>query len=449
MAVWAPFGDGPGIGDHGNLVGLGDDDHSQYALLAGRAGGQALTGGTAIGNTLDLRGSSVATLGEINLFAPVILQDVLPGGTNPGYNFRADVDVATTTAVTVMGTIQSNRNLTINSGIWFVSQIADQGRYIQAVTPGFSAFTLFNAFPTITTGTGGTVATTLISALTMQSAIVHENDGDGAGLTAILANNALSYRPGVRALNAADTITVTGAAGLVVNPQIFALNAAASVAITTVRGLHMGTAWTTTGHVGTGTVTNYVGVDYDNVVVAGVTITNKIVVRSALVAGAANYFLQNNGGAQSALGTGVLNWGATATTPDVQLSRGAANRLDLASGDSLRLVSGAVQFAGTAEQISRSAGELLLTGANVRTSAALEIDGALNHDGTTVGFYGAAPVVQATDVGALTLTTGTPDNTLTDVIGTGDDATINGNFADVGDQINDIRTALRSVGLMA
>ena len=49
----------------------------------------------------------------------------------------------------------------------------------------------------------------------------------------------------------------------------------------------------------------------------------------------------------------------------------------------------------------------------------------------------------------MTLTTGTPDNTLNDVSGTGDDSTINANFADVGDQLNDLRTLLRNYGLMA
>lgn len=36
-----------GVTDHGALTGLGDDDHAQYALLAGRAGGQTLVGGAA------------------------------------------------------------------------------------------------------------------------------------------------------------------------------------------------------------------------------------------------------------------------------------------------------------------------------------------------------------------------------------------------------------------
>ncbi len=51
--------------NHHNLVGLTDDDHSQYALLAGRATGQTITGGTASGDDLTLRSTSNATKGSI------------------------------------------------------------------------------------------------------------------------------------------------------------------------------------------------------------------------------------------------------------------------------------------------------------------------------------------------------------------------------------------------
>ena len=55
--------------DHGSISGLSDDDHSQYALLAGRSGGQSLTGGTASANTLSLSSTSNVTKGNINLGA--------------------------------------------------------------------------------------------------------------------------------------------------------------------------------------------------------------------------------------------------------------------------------------------------------------------------------------------------------------------------------------------
>jgi len=52
--------------DHGTLSGLGDDDHTQYLLNAGRAGGQSAFGGTASGDNLTLQGNSAAaTNGDV------------------------------------------------------------------------------------------------------------------------------------------------------------------------------------------------------------------------------------------------------------------------------------------------------------------------------------------------------------------------------------------------
>lgn len=51
-----------GVTDHGALTGLTpDDDHTQYALLAGRAGGQTLYGGTAENDDITIHGTSNAT----------------------------------------------------------------------------------------------------------------------------------------------------------------------------------------------------------------------------------------------------------------------------------------------------------------------------------------------------------------------------------------------------
>lgn len=53
--------------DHGDLSGLADDDHAQYALLAGRSGGQALAGGSGAGEALALSSTSHASKGKILL----------------------------------------------------------------------------------------------------------------------------------------------------------------------------------------------------------------------------------------------------------------------------------------------------------------------------------------------------------------------------------------------
>ncbi len=56
--------------DHGNLVGLGDDDHTIYPLLLGRATGQTLIGGTASGDDLTLESTSNATKGNVFIKSP-------------------------------------------------------------------------------------------------------------------------------------------------------------------------------------------------------------------------------------------------------------------------------------------------------------------------------------------------------------------------------------------
>jgi len=51
--------------DHGGQDGLTDDDHTQYVLLVGRAGGQTLRGGTAASETLTLVSTNNGTKGKI------------------------------------------------------------------------------------------------------------------------------------------------------------------------------------------------------------------------------------------------------------------------------------------------------------------------------------------------------------------------------------------------
>lgn len=82
-----------GVTDHGALTGLGDDDHTQYALLAGRAGGQTLYGGTASGNDLTLFSTSHSTKGTI--FFDVASANTIPvsGGSNVDpYIFAGESD---------------------------------------------------------------------------------------------------------------------------------------------------------------------------------------------------------------------------------------------------------------------------------------------------------------------------------------------------------------------
>lgn len=76
--------------DHGlALNGLADDDHTQYALLAGRAGGQTLVGGTAVSENLTLESTSNVTKGTI-----IVKDDLVPDVTETGSVGTAGVKFA-------------------------------------------------------------------------------------------------------------------------------------------------------------------------------------------------------------------------------------------------------------------------------------------------------------------------------------------------------------------
>lgn len=57
--------------DHDLLDGLSDDDHSQYALLAGRSGGQTLIGDVDASGNLTLQSTAHATKGTISCLSPI------------------------------------------------------------------------------------------------------------------------------------------------------------------------------------------------------------------------------------------------------------------------------------------------------------------------------------------------------------------------------------------
>jgi len=80
--TWTLLGDGTGATppfDHGSeLTGLGDDDHTQYFLLAGRSGGQTASGGTVASDDLTLDANTAANDGQIVLQSQVELWSNFP-----------------------------------------------------------------------------------------------------------------------------------------------------------------------------------------------------------------------------------------------------------------------------------------------------------------------------------------------------------------------------------
>lgn len=98
----------------------------------------------------------------------------------------------------------------------------------------------------------------------------------------------------------------------------------------------------------------------------------------------------------------------------------------------------------------------------ISTSGEMEINGDLNHDGTNVGFYTVAPTARPSaytqtystatrthaNLTAATLTDGgggTANSATVAIAGTGDDANINNNFADIVAQINALLADITNV----
>ena len=113
-------GGGGGVTDHGALTGLSDDDHTQYALLAGRGTNQVLNGGTNSGDTLTLSGTSNATKGPIRTFGNIV----------PGTDNTYSLGLTGTRFTNIFANAGNfNGDITINTfrGLHMPSGLADDG----------------------------------------------------------------------------------------------------------------------------------------------------------------------------------------------------------------------------------------------------------------------------------------------------------------------------------
>lgn len=106
--------------DHGLLDGLTDDDHTQYALLAGRSGGQTLIGDTVASGNLTLQSTANATKGKI-LFGTSAYDEVnnrLGIGTNsPQVRLDIDNGSGTPPSITTPGSLVIREDDAVFGGI--------------------------------------------------------------------------------------------------------------------------------------------------------------------------------------------------------------------------------------------------------------------------------------------------------------------------------------------
>lgn len=312
----------PAIIDHGGLLGLGDDDHLQYLLLLGRGAGQSAIGGTAVGATLALRGSSDAGLGTIEVASPVNFGDVSLGGVQYSMQWAPTATIA---IPYVGSTLRTQADLTITHPTFISSVVNENTIYRWGVNPGFALYTLFAAQPIhVNDGNFNLVqATYLFSGGTWQRATA----GTSTAGTITSVHHATTLRASIA--GAVMRLTV-GMKGLAMLPT-WSTVAGGTVDFGVIRAVHCvapGPALFAPS-AGTENITAYYGIDFNNI--TSVTSGDKVVVRSAMTDAVDRFFLQNNGGARSNLGGGdLLDCGTVQIlADDISVSLGAAGDVDL------------------------------------------------------------------------------------------------------------------------
>lgn len=169
-----------------------------------------------------------------------------------------------------------------------------------------------------------------------------------AGAFTCSQHNALRIQPNWGGSNVAGgTITQTNATLIFITSTVDATVGTASV--TTWSGVHIFSPTLTGG----GTIGTWTGFTLEDITGP----TTIVGFQSNMNSGT---FINHDGTAAVNLG-GALQFSAGAGAVDVSLSRGAANRLDLASGDTLRLIAGTLQLIDATAGLSvATAGEMNL-----------------------------------------------------------------------------------------
>jgi hypothetical protein len=188
--------------DHGSISGLSDDDHSQYALLAGRSGGQVLKGDTAASGNLTINSTANATKGKILFGSAAAIDEA-----------NSRLGVGTVSPVSVIDVIENNVNFGLRGTS--TSTSGSVNAVVSSITPANNSVELIKVFVTGIDDTFSSVAYErtvkvknvggTVSLATIQSDYTIEDAGLGsANCTFIVNANAVDVR--VTGVNA-KTIT--------------------------------------------------------------------------------------------------------------------------------------------------------------------------------------------------------------------------------------------------
>ena len=371
---------GGGVADHNLLGGLTADDHPQYLLLAGRAGGQAAFGGTAISEELILRGTTNANLGLVRLRSPIVFDDVTPANALQPYSIR-DGSTAALTAGFIGGTFSDQRVISTTNVTFIYEVLRGAPLVTKEANDGFAAFTLFQALPILDSGTGAGHNPLNCLVLNAGPSTRHLNTGTRT------ANNiaGMNFSPQLNTrFSNGQTLNAVNITGMILAPK-FNTNAGTTISFGTIRGTWMQNPDVALFGSGAGveTMTALIGLDTDNITFGGN--VTKAAVRSAQTVASNAYFLLQTGTAQS-LFNGEVRIGAN----NIGLSLGAGQNVKLNwNGTALEfdpLVGADMRFTFAAQSttitnplfLTGTPNELFLSYDTVRTPRRFKIQGVIN-----------------------------------------------------------------------
>lgn len=120
---------------HANISGLSTDDHTQYALLAGRSGGQTLQGDTASAGNLILNSTANATKGKVIIGSAAAIDEA-----------NSRLGVGTISPVSVIDVIENNVNLGLRGTS--TSTTGSVNAVVSSITPANNSVELIKVFVT-------------------------------------------------------------------------------------------------------------------------------------------------------------------------------------------------------------------------------------------------------------------------------------------------------------
>lgn len=315
---------GGGVTDHGALTGLLDDDHTQYLLLAGRAGGQTAYGGTAAGDILELQGAdNTPDVGRLSINSPVEYFYDTDSNTTPAeaYLIRWRPVVSTSGPSYVGGYLRADYDITVNTGVYIPGIFVDGGTSRIAATPVFSAYTFINQLHIFRNSGNFNLASGLI----VNVGMVHERGTSGTSTS--VGTTGFNFAPQTRALVSGAVMTkTTGDTGINCAPTFGTSNAAATVNLGITTGVRMNQPAVAIGQMQLGTETwgGCYGVHMTAMTFA--TSGDKAAVYNEMTDAVDRFVIRNIGGARSNFGGGSLfNCGFVQILSDsASLSLGAA-----------------------------------------------------------------------------------------------------------------------------